>query len=509
MIYLFNKVIDMSITASLAAMVIIIIRIFVGDKMPRIFSYFLWSIVLFRVLIPISFSSNVSVFNFYPVSSAQPILSFVDETKLQSGCIAVDHLNQISAKQVTENIGPDNLAFIWLCVAAVLMVFCIAMYSITIKHFKEATLFNDVPLIDGKLGQIMSKRKIKVYTLETLSTPVVVGVLKPRIIVPANLINADKRPILKNIISHEIVHIMRFDHLIKLTATLAACVHWFNPILWIALILAHKDRERACDEKVIQVSTRDIRKEYAKVLLNFSLEKSNLSHIALAAFGESDIKRRIKGILAYKKPKTWIKCIGVGLAICIGVLLISDASEKTGEIDLKKIQEISGEKWTPLGDISPYVIEAAIASEDRNFAKHNGVDWSRLAGALVNNIIDGHPIQGGSTITQQVVKNLELANEPVSLSRKQKEMYTAIKMEKDYSKDEIMEAYLNIIFFGNGAVGIGDASKIYFHKEPKDLSLEEAASLMAIVQYPLRYDLITNKENNKQKADYIISVMSQ
>ncbi len=510
MVTLFNTVVYMSMVSTLAAVLIISIRALIGSRLPKVLSYSMWGILLFRLLIPISFPSSMSVFNLYPVHSnniASPLTAIM-QSDTQPVIQKSLEIHQIET--MTHRISQEIIAIIWLVIAIVLAAICMMLYKGTTNKLKEAILYKPSILLEEVLGEIRCKRKVEIYSLEELPTPLVCGVLKPKIIVPTKLVEAIEPTILKNVIRHELIHIKRFDHLIKLVSIAVTCIHWFNPIIWIALVLAQKDMERACDEKVVQLSKRDIKKEYANALLSFSLEKSNLKSIGTVAFGESNIKKRIKGILSYKKPKFLIKVICILILIGVGVLLISDASHKTIEINLELVKEQRGESWTELDKISPYVISAAIASEDRNFNKHHGVDFTRIGKAIISNMTTQGRLQGGSTITQQLVKNVIITyDKPRSLSRKREEIYTAIRLEKNYPKDQIMEAYLNVVSFGHGTMGIGDAARFYFEKEASDLSLEQAASLIATIQNPSQYSLLNQKERNKERTDYIIDIMNE
>ena len=127
--------------------------------------------------------------------------------------------------------------------------------------------------------------------------------------------------------------------------------------------------------------------------------------------------------------------------------------------------------WTDLEDIPKYLQEAAIAIEDKRFEKHHGVDWKGTTRAIVYTLF-GKNVQGGSTITQQLVKNVTGDNE-VTVKRKITEIYRALELEKRYEKDEILEAYLNEAFFGQSCYGVVTASRMYFNKDVSDLTLAE------------------------------------
>ena len=163
-------------------------------------------------------------------------------------------------------------------------------------------------------------------------------------------------------------------------------------------------------------------------------------------------------------------------------------------------------EWISLDDISPYLIEATINTEDKNFYKHIGFDYLRILKALVVNITSGTTSQGASTITQQYAKNLFLDFDK-TWKRKWDEMWYTIEIESHYSKDEILEGYLNTINYGHGKYGIETASKYYFGKSAKDLTLAEAAMLTGIPKSPSNYSPFVNLEKATQRQQMILKNM--
>lgn len=179
----------------------------------------------------------------------------------------------------------------------------------------------------------------------------------------------------------------------------------------------------------------------------------------------------------------------------------------TKEDDWVKVQELSNGKkyeWVDLDDIPYSVQDAFIFTEDQRFREHNGVDWKRTFGAFVNMFIDIYGFrQGGSTITQQLIKNITDETD-VTVQRKIQEIFRAINLEKRYSKDEILEAYLNVIYLGYNTYGVQAASKLYFNKDVKDLTVLEASALAAMTRNPAKYDPLENPENNKDRREYVL-----
>lgn len=162
--------------------------------------------------------------------------------------------------------------------------------------------------------------------------------------------------------------------------------------------------------------------------------------------------------------------------------------------------------WVSLKDISKYVRNATIISEDKSFYDHSGFDYLRIGKAMFNNIKSGTIVEGASTISQQYVKNLYLDFNQ-TWKRKIDEAFLTIKLELRYSKDEILEGYLNTINYGQGNYGIASASKYYFNKNASDLTLEEALMLVGIPRSPENNNPIANYDNCIKRARIIASLL--
>lgn len=199
--------------------------------------------------------------------------------------------------------------------------------------------------------------------------------------------------------------------------------------------------------------------------------------------------------------------------------LVENSSEKTFRQDEtsivydtngKKLREVTGEKevyYKTYDEIPAYFVEAMVSVEDRRFYEHHGVDYEGIARAayiLFKN--DGNITQGASTITQQLARGVFLTNE-VSYERKIKEIFIAWELEKKYTKQEILEYYLNTIFFSNGYYGIGAAAKGYFNKDLDELSVSEVAFLCSIPNSPTYYDPRINYDHTIDRRNKILKDM--
>ena len=167
----------------------------------------------------------------------------------------------------------------------------------------------------------------------------------------------------------------------------------------------------------------------------------------------------------------------------------------------------SGQKeWVSLKDMSPYIVNATVNIEDKNFYNHHGFDILRIGKALFNNIKSGKIVEGASTITQQYAKNLYLDFDK-TLSRKINEMWYTIQIETHYEKDEILEGYLNTFNYGHGMYGIENASKFYFNKKASELTLAESAILVSIPKSPTSYSPINNLEKALKRQKYVLNTL--
>lgn len=325
---IFRTVLNMSITGAYISAAIIILRIAM-KKLPKKYSYLLWAILGIRLLCPFSFSSAVSVFNV--LVPEKPEVSYgqmefipndIEYSEEPQIIVSVPPVNekineQLPPEQPNNSANPMQIAmavgaYIWAAGTLAMLIYTVASYISVKKKVKNAALS------DGN-----------VYTCASIETPFVFGIIKPRIYLPENISEEDKA----YIIAHEQAHISRKDHIVKLVAMAALCVHWFNPMVWVSYRLMTKDMELSCDEKALGTFDADVKKAYANALLNISLKQNRLALGGVLNFGESDIKSRIKGVLGAKKPKVIVTIIAVIAVIIAAVCLLTNAVKKDKEFE--------------------------------------------------------------------------------------------------------------------------------------------------------------------------------
>lgn len=224
-------------------------------------------------------------------------------------------------------------------------------------------------------------------------------------------------------------------------------------------------------------------------------------------------------------------CFIAGVIVCFNVLiyLVGLASQPSGiDLDARSLSESSfvyvqnpeteefeeyqilygseNREWVEYDDMPPHLFDAIISIEDRRFYEHNGVDWLRTGSAVINLATKGDDSYGGSTITQQLIKNLTQDDE-ASINRKVREIVKALKVEQEYTKDEILEAYLNVVNFGGSCQGVQAAANRYFDKDISECSIAECAAIVGITQNPSAWDPFIYPDNNKYRRELIIGEM--
>ena len=204
-------------------------------------------------------------------------------------------------------------------------------------------------------------------------------------------------------------------------------------------------------------------------------------------------------------------CITPSLDIDLNDFTLNQSSiiyYKDSNGDYQKLTTVKSSEnriWIDGDQIPQHMKDALVAIEDKRFYTHKGVDWFRTAHAALNMFTGGSTF-GGSTITQQLIKNLTQQDD-ITVQRKLLEIFQALDLEKNYDKDEILEYYLNAVYFGEGCYGVQTAAQTYFGKDAKDLSVAEAASIVGITNLPTYYDPFYSVENNKERQEKVLREM--
>lgn len=231
------------------------------------------------------------------------------------------------------------------------------------------------------------------------------------------------------------------------------------------------------------------------------------------AFGSVLLILLISGLLFACVFAYYIKtCLTPELSLSLEDYKLSQSSTIYYADPLGQWQElttISGEEnriWVDYEDIPWYMEKAVVAIEDKRFYDHKGVDWFRTSGAFVKMFATMQNNYGGSTITQQLIKNLT-GEDQITVMRKLTEIFSALELEKNYTKEEIIEWYLNAVYFGESCYGVETAAQTYFGKDVWELDLAECAAIVGITNKPTYYDPFYNEQNNKQRQETILREM--
>ena len=349
---LFSQVLNMSMTGSVVILLVMLARLIL-KRAPKIFSYALWSVVLFRLLCPVAFTAPVSVLNalepevqeasestsvvyFLPAEVSQNLDFTFVPAENQSGTEGVKageseqtHLDLITV-----------ISYVWIIGTGTMILYSVLQY-IRLKL---------------KVVGAMAYRG-NVYRADYIDTPFVMGIFSPKIYLPSDVPMNER----KYIIAHERHHIRRCDHIIKLLAYFALCIHWFNPLVWVAFILAGKDMEMSCDEAVIRKMGSQIRADYSASLLRLATHKKIIAGMPLA-FGEGDTKGRVMNMAKWKKPKLWVSVIC--LVLCAAVLVACAVNpvdeEYSNEQQTEQLPLVDSVELEPVVDGSVITIDAEL-----------------------------------------------------------------------------------------------------------------------------------------------------
>ena len=301
---IFERVLNMSLTGSIVIAVVLLARLLLR-RAPKIYSYMLWAVVLFRLLCPISLSAGLSVLKPLPVTTSQGLSTVtyrpVEPVIPASGEIGQEDVRPEPAETVKAETGLQAMtlaAAVWLTVGGALAGCSLVQYVVLRRKLREAAPYRG-----------------EVYLSDSIATPFVMGVIAPKIYLPSDTPIAERR----FIIAHERHHLHRGDPLWKLLGYLALCVHWFNPLVWLAFFLGGKDMEMSCDEAVLNRLGEDIRADYSQALLRLATHKRLIAGMPLA-FGEGETKGRVRNMARWRRPKVWVS--GICAVLCLAVLAV-------------------------------------------------------------------------------------------------------------------------------------------------------------------------------------------
>lgn len=318
---IFYFVLNMSITAALIIILLLIIRGCFSRWIPKSAVYFLWGIVLFRLLVPVSIPSEFSLLNLLSGyltktvaiskgTEIMPDLSTLNSIQAASTYFPLEYKSELLKTIFTVS------GVVWICGASAFVIALIVMYNLTAAQLRKADLIRESDVLERCRNRLGIKTKVRLFESCFVVSPIVFGILYPRIIIPQDI---DKQS-LEYVLLHELTHIERRDNLWKIISMVSVCIHWFNPLAWLFLYIADQDMELACDAKVLRGIAGEDRRFYAEALVSLAAEQ----RATLTAFGGTSIKRRVMNIVSYKRVSLIMAVITAMFCLALALFLLTN-----------------------------------------------------------------------------------------------------------------------------------------------------------------------------------------
>ncbi|WP_051563446.1 M56 family metallopeptidase [Butyrivibrio sp. LB2008] len=455
---LFIGVLNNAITVSALIVAVVVVRAF-GKKMPKWISCLLWMIVAVKLVVPIQFECVLSL-----IPSGKPIPANIvleANPQISSG---INGLDSFVNPMIRQNFAPDKSVSInplqiffhigaigWLTGMAVMLTYALITYILIRKRVSTSVKIDSM-----------------VYECDDISDSFILGTISPKVYIPSTLSDEARKYILK----HEFAHLSRRDYVWKPLGFLILSVYWFNPLCWIAYILLCEDIEYACDEKVTKNIEKGEKAEYCRILLENSMPRTMISACPVT-FGGTDVKKRIKNVVNYKRPAFWITTASIMVCVAVGVCFATgrDVKVESNEQKLQKA-ELENNIIASDGVIEPEkeVNENAVAevvpvsadAENTNTSNPKDAEFTYNGNSVsimdsfeaIDKALGGHDPSYSIKKSEQSLysygKNQEigmiLRNDsgtefPVTISTREPVMTTSRGIAVGSSKDELIDAY--------------------------------------------------------------------
>lgn len=370
-----------NMTVSVVIIAVLLAR-FLLRKMPKKYSYILWSIVGIRMIFDLPFATNISVFNLFRgfakhTSTVETMLAGSHRTNLQrstdllnktdtTGAAAAHASRSTAVEAMTHTLTTSQtvlgiLGLLWLIVVALFVTYGIYSYVKCRLLVRTAVIARDITPDSHK-----KKNNVSVWECDRIPSPFVLGIIRSRIYIPFRMPKQEQAYIL----AHEECHIRRLDPLWKLIAFLLLAVYWWNSLVWCAFFYMVRDMEMSCDEAVIEQFGNEIKQGYSNSLLSFAMERHPYS-FAPVAFGEGDAGRRIKNVLNFKKPHTWVAILVFVLLVVVGVSCLTNgkdkiSSETVSDTENSQMQQTAVETTeAPMSSDNSSTVQESLQSVDK------------------------------------------------------------------------------------------------------------------------------------------------
>ncbi len=317
---IFAKLLNMSLTAGILVLIVIILRLAL-KKAPQNYVCILWAMVALRLILPFAISSPLSAYNIFShnTDSSGQVEYFeyngkTEKPKLvfEVPALVNDNYSTDSMTVGTKTTGVymPAVVCIWLLGVTAMSVYAVASFS----HLRKTV-------------KISIKKDDNIFFCDEINSPFILGIIRPKIYLPSGMSNEVK----ENVVAHEQAHIKRLDYIWKPFGYVLLSIYWFNPLIWLAYILLCKDIEAACDEKVISQMDKNHVAGYSQALLVCASQRRMITACPVA-FGETDVKGRVKKVLNYKKPALWIVCISVIACIIVAICFLTNPQGKKNNL---------------------------------------------------------------------------------------------------------------------------------------------------------------------------------
>lgn len=405
---------DKTITGSITAIIILIIKVILKDKVKPKWYMCLWGILLIRLMMPVLPASSISIFNKIPevrsVSFSQIQTENIKPENIKK--VKEDYLSNNTNVQIKKSLSNKAIKNIWLAGCFISFIYLIVVYSIFLRRVRKLDICSNKDIL-----QILNKYKNKINIKDNVEiirggeSPMLVGVIKPKILIP----NGYKSEEIEQILIHELCHIKYKDVFINIIISFITCLYWFNPIIWIASINIRRDMEMLCDQRVLNI-TED-RKLYATVLLDTALKKK---HFILCTTsmenGEKQIKRRIKMIANGKKTKFIYTIIAIAVLGTVGIACLTNKENKNvqaASIEIEEnldaidgLKEMNYDKLTVAFKYSVY--DEQLGKSVEKFSEARPISNASVIEAVKNNLKDIKFIEIKESDFKNLQENKEL-----------------------------------------------------------------------------------------------------
>ena len=365
----FLKLLNLSISASWLVLAVLVLRL-VSKRSPKWMNVLLWGIVALRLVLPFSIESALSLIPSAETVSPVAVQSAPAPT-ITSGVSVIDNavnpsLSEHFAAVPTASVNPlyvwtEIAGWVWLIGLGAMLLYALASY-LRLRRRVSVSL----PIQDN------------IYLCDAISSPFILGVVKPHIYLPSGLDEVQWQ----NVLSHERAHLARRDHWWKPLGFALLAVYWFNPVLWLAYTLLCRDIELACDERVIRTMDESAVKTYSTVLLACSMPRKAVITCPLA-FGEVGVKERVKNALHYKKPAFWVVAASVAVCVVVAVCFLTNPHTDTDAAGLVGFhrEQVTYADVTDASGAQPSNVQLTAEETDAVYALLDALQYKRLGAA--------------------------------------------------------------------------------------------------------------------------------